>query len=121
MLPSEQSMLTKIASLMFLTGIEYFNYVEGMRVAYLECFSGISGDMMLGALLHAGVSQELLQRTVAALNIGAELRTRCVDRGGISATKVDVLVNGKLADQLQRSYEYAHSHSHGHSDAHDHI
>ena len=92
-----------------------------MRVAYLECFSGISGDMMLGALLHAGVSQELLQRTVAALNIGAELRTRCVDRGGISATKVDVLVNGKLADQLPRSYEYAQSHSHDHSDAHDHI
>ena len=44
-----------------------------MRVAYLECFSGISGDMMLGALLHTGVSRELLQQTAAALNIGAEI------------------------------------------------
>ena len=75
---------------------------------------------MLGALLHTGVSQELLQRTVAALNIGAELRISRVDRSGIAATKVDVLVNGKLADQPQRSHEHTHSHDHSHPHAHDH-
>src|SRR5947207_3744200 len=95
-----------------------------MRVAYLECFSGISGDMMLGALLHAGVSQELLRQTAAALNIGAEIRISRVDRSGISATKIDVLVNGKLADRPQISHERAHSHGHDHSHphnrAHDH-
>ena len=89
-----------------------------MRVAYLECFSGVSGDMMLGALLHAGVSPELLQRTVAALNVGAELRIRHVDRSGISATKVDVLVNGKIADQPEHDHEHSRQHSHSH--AHDH-
>ncbi len=42
-----------------------------MRIAYLDCFSGISGDMFLGALLDAGVPFELFQKTVAGLNIGA--------------------------------------------------
>ena len=94
-----------------------------MRIAYLECFSGISGDMMLGALLHAGVSEGLLRQTVAALNIGAELRIGRVDRSGISATKVDVLVNGKLADRPQRSEHTdrdGHDHSHAHNHTHDH-
>ena len=76
---------------------------------------------MLGALLHAGVSHDLLQRTVTALNIGAELRISRVDRSGISATKVDVLVNGKLADQPQRSAEHPHKHyDHSHPHAHEH-
>src|ERR1039458_872322 len=66
-----------------------------MRIAYLECFSGISGDMFLGALLDAGVPFELFQKTVAGLNIGAELEHSRVHRGGISATKLDVVVNGK--------------------------
>ncbi len=55
-----------------------------MRIAYLDCFSGISGDMFLGALLDAGVPFELLQKTVADLNIGAALEMSRVDRGGIS-------------------------------------
>ena len=94
-----------------------------MRIAYLECFSGISGDMMLGALLHAGVSEGLLRQTVATLDIGAELRIGRVDRSGISATKVDVLVNGKLADRSQRSEHTdreGHEHSHAHNHTHDH-
>src|ERR1022692_598454 len=66
-----------------------------MRIAYLECFSGISGDMFLGALLDAGVPFELFQKTVAGLNIGAELEHSRVRRGGIAATKFDVVVNGR--------------------------
>jgi|SRR5580658_9628322 uncharacterized protein (TIGR00299 family) protein len=63
-----------------------------MRVAYLECFSGISGDMLLGTLVDAGVSFELLAGTAAALNLGARLEKRSVMRGGLTGTKVDVLV-----------------------------
>jgi pyridinium-3,5-bisthiocarboxylic acid mononucleotide nickel chelatase len=66
-----------------------------MRIAYLDCFSGISGDMFLGALVDAGVSPKLLEDTVAALDIGARLEISRVLRGGISATKVDVYSNGE--------------------------
>jgi uncharacterized protein (DUF111 family) len=62
-----------------------------MRIAYLDCFSGMSGDMFLGALIDAGVSSELLEKTVAALDVGARLEISKVNRGGIAATKVDVL------------------------------
>ncbi len=40
-----------------------------MRIGYLECFSGISGDMLLGALVDAGVPFALLEETTAALNV----------------------------------------------------
>lgn len=86
---------------------------------------------MLGALVDAGISQELLQRTVAALNIGAELRIGRVDRSGISATKIDVLVNGKEMGHVDRSHHdrepahderhnHSHTHGHNHDDTHTH-
>ena len=54
-----------------------------MRIAYLDCFSGISGDMFLGALVDAGVSARLLEQTVAALEIGARLEISRVDAAGL--------------------------------------
>jgi len=66
-----------------------------MRIAYLECFSGISGDMFLGALVDAGVPPRVLEETVAALGVGARLEISRVARSGISATKVDVWVAGE--------------------------
>src|ERR1039458_2342972 len=66
-----------------------------MRIAYLECFSGMSGDMFLGALIDAGVPPRLLEETVAALGVGARLEISRVVRSGIAATKVDVWVDGE--------------------------
>jgi hypothetical protein len=66
-----------------------------MRIAYLECFSGVSGDMFLGALVGAGVPPKVLEDTVAALSVGARLQISTVLRSGISATKVDVWVAGE--------------------------
>jgi uncharacterized protein (TIGR00299 family) protein len=63
-----------------------------MRIGYLECFAGISGDMMLGALIDAGVPFADLERVAATLDVGAQLEMRKVMRGGIAATKVDVLI-----------------------------
>jgi pyridinium-3,5-bisthiocarboxylic acid mononucleotide nickel chelatase len=66
-----------------------------MRIAYLDCFSGISGDMFLGALVDAGVPAELLEKTVEALGVGARLEVSRVNRSGISAIKVDVYSHGE--------------------------
>jgi hypothetical protein len=92
-----------------------------MRIAYLECFSGVSGDMFLGALVDAGVSPQLLQETVAALGVGAKLEVSRVVRSGISATKVDVWVDGEK-DMPREEYwaRQEASHSHVHDDHHEH-
>src|SRR5579884_3745444 len=92
-----------------------------MRIAYLDCFSGISGDMFLGALLDAGVRAQILEDAVTALNVGARLEISRVKRSGISATKVDVWVGGEK-DQPREEYwarKNAHQHEHPHGQ-HDH-
>ena len=111
-----------------------------MRIAYLECFSGISGDMFLGALVDTGVPAELLVRTVEALKVDARLEISRVDRSGISATKVDVIAAGEKElpreefwtqqalhthshepDHAHEHHEHdSHGHSHEHSHSHDH-
>jgi pyridinium-3,5-bisthiocarboxylic acid mononucleotide nickel chelatase len=88
-----------------------------MRIAYLECFSGISGDMFLGALVDAGVPAALLEETAAALKVGARLEISRVVRGAISATKVDVWVDGEKdlpREEYwdQQKHEHQHQHSH---------
>jgi len=89
-----------------------------MKIAYLDCFSGISGDMFLGALVDAGVPLELLQSTVRELNLGAELQATRVDRNGISATKVDVFVHGEK-DMPREEYLEQHAHQHPHEHTHE--
>ncbi|MFP6664837.1 MAG: nickel pincer cofactor biosynthesis protein LarC [Deltaproteobacteria bacterium] len=67
-----------------------------MRIAYLDAFSGIAGDMMLGAFLDLGLPRDVLDAEIAKLKLpGIEIRTHETHRLGIRATKVDVLVAGK--------------------------
>jgi hypothetical protein len=97
-----------------------------MPIAYLECFAGISGDMLMGAFVDAGAPVEALQAMVAGLGLGAELRVSKVNRSGIQSTKVDVLVDGRLAESAPKSdgahshdhHPHEHSHNHGHSHSH---
>ncbi len=82
-----------------------------MRIAYLDCFAGISGDMFLGALLEAGVPLQVLQDATAALNLNASLRVETVDRSGISCTKVHVLEGDHLADEPEAGDAMPHQHT----------
>src|ERR1700722_14264213 len=91
-----------------------------MRIGYLECFAGISGDMLMGALLDAGAPIELLQRTTASLALGAELRVSKVNRSGIQSTKIDVMVNGQLDEPAAPSGPVEHEAEHGHGHHHHH-
>ena len=92
-----------------------------MNIAYLDCFSGISGDMFLAALVDAGVPFSVLQDAVSSLDLGARLELRRVDRSGIDSAKVDVLTaEGELAEKAHLATPAAsHSHEHAHAD-HDH-
>ena len=64
-----------------------------MKIAYFDCCSGISGDMCLGALVDAGVSLQDIRRRLSEIPIkGYMLTAKKVKRGGIAATKVDVIL-----------------------------
>ena len=64
-----------------------------MRIAYFDCFSGVSGDMCLGALVDAGLPLGDLAKGLEVLRLrGFSLRSRRVARGALSGTKVDVLI-----------------------------
>jgi pyridinium-3,5-bisthiocarboxylic acid mononucleotide nickel chelatase len=99
-----------------------------MRIAYLDCFAGISGDMFLGALVDAGVDPRILQEATAALNLNASLKIEKVDRSGISSTKVHVYDGAKPAEEADKTetpdhtHQQTHTHQHktGHTHEHPH-
>lgn len=73
-----------------------------MRAIYFDCFSGVSGDMTIGAQLDLGVDLASLKEQLSSLELGGyEISSRRVQRSGISATKFDVEVD--LGAQPARS------------------
>ena len=75
--------------------------------------------MLLGALVDAGVPFSTLEETAIALNVGAELVMRKVSRGGLAATKVDVLAPDGRAAEHTHSHDQGHSHE-THTHSHEH-
>ena len=64
---------------------------DPMKLAYFDCFSGISGDMILGALIDAGCPADLLRAELRSLQVpGWELTTEKVWKNGMAATYVRV-------------------------------
>jgi len=77
------------------------------RILYFDCFNGASGDMVLGALLDAGLPIEDLRRALGSLAIdGASVSAGKVLRAGVSATKFKV--------EEHNGDAHAHTHDHGH-------
>ena len=67
-----------------------------MKIVYFDCFSGISGDMILGAFVDAGLDINLLIEQLSQLHLhGYEISAEKVKRAGIKGTKVHVIITHK--------------------------
>ena len=74
-----------------------------MKIAIIDCFAGISGDMTLGALINAGVPVKHIVTEIKKLGLSDfEIKTKTTQRHNISATKVDVFFDKKK--QPDRKY-----------------
>jgi uncharacterized protein (TIGR00299 family) protein len=116
-----------------------------MKIAYFDCFAGISGDMALGALLDCGVPLEKLREGLSLLPVaGWEISSAPVLKSGIHAQQVRIALHGQSdAEELAAStreahhahehahhehsheesahrHEHAHSHEHTHQHSHEH-
>lgn len=103
---------------------------------HLDLFSGIAGNMFLGALLDAGLSRRALAADLAGLGVEHRLRVQRVRRGALAALYVRVDVpargaqrrparpgrgpRGRGAAAAQRGHAHAHGDGHGHAHGHEH-
>lgn len=77
-----------------------------MKTAYFDCFSGISGDMILGALIDLGLDIKYLEKELKKLNLkNCKIEAKKVVKNGISATKFDVIISGKSHDKERNANE----------------
>jgi hypothetical protein len=107
----------------------------GARLLHLDTFSGIAGNMFLGALLDAGLAQRELESALRGLGVAHELRVTRVRRGAIAARYVEVVALGRrgrgrvaagafrrAASRPLRARSAAsdrhHDHDHSHAHAH---
>ena len=80
---------------------------------YLECYSGISGDMTVAALLDLGADQKVLENVLASLPVqGFEIKVSRVKKSGIDACDFDVILDKEI-DGHDHDMEYLHGHEHG--------
>jgi uncharacterized protein (TIGR00299 family) protein len=87
-----------------------------LTILYFDCFSGAAGDMILGALLDAGLPLAELRRALGSLAIDpGAIWTEPVTRAGLAATKFHVRGEGPPIDHAH-DHEQAHGHAHAHHD-----
>ena len=86
------------------------------RILYFDCFSGISGDMTIGALLDLGIDQNLFLAELSKINLDEfEVEIKKGLKKGISGTDFTVHLNTH-----EHSHEEEHHHDHGHEHEHHH-
>lgn len=98
------------------------------RTLYLECYSGISGDMMTAALLDLGADEKVLKEALESLPVkGFEIRISRVTKAGLDACDFAVLLDKEHENHDHdmeylhgHLHEHGHSHSHGHEHKHEH-
>ncbi|MCX7922195.1 MAG: nickel pincer cofactor biosynthesis protein LarC [Clostridia bacterium] len=103
-----------------------------MKILYFDCFSGISGDMTLGALLNMGIDKEVFRRELDKLNLsGYDINIKTKLKNGIAGTDVDVVVydehnhTSELEEHCAGAHEdnhdhHEHKHHHHHNHNHHH-
>lgn len=98
---------------------------------YLECYSGISGDMTVAALLDLGADKEVLNEALNSLSISGQFQTKIsrVSKAGLDACDFDVILEHENHDHDMQylhghghthAQEHTHDHEHTHSHGHDH-
>ncbi len=84
------------------------------RILYLDCFSGVSGDMFLGALLDAGASESAIREGLSLLSLDKEfvLQVQKTKQMEICGTKISVLLKSSNEQDLEHCHDHNHSHHH---------
>ena len=85
------------------------------KVLYFDCFSGISGDMTLGALMDLGINPSDVSKELAKLNLeGFSLEAEKKQKYGILGTEANVIITKhKISVIVKGKYNHSHHHYHG--------
>ena len=86
------------------------------KTLYLECYSGISGDMTVAALLDLGATEENLRKTLEKLKVdGYEIKIGRVQKNGLTACDFNVILESEKHDaERQHAHDHHHEHHHQH-------
>lgn len=92
-----------------------------MKVLYFDCFSGASGDMILGALIDLGIDNSVFRRELDKLNLKEfDIVIEKKVKNAIAVTDVDVVINKSLSHSGHNNHSHAHDHNHDHGYNHNH-
>lgn len=92
-----------------------------MRALYFDCFSGISGDMVLGALLDLGINEQDFKSELSKLNLsGYDIVVKKKDINSIAVTDVEVILDRHSHDDPEHHQHEHHQHEHDHHEHHQH-